>query len=172
MASRTRWCFLSGLENGIPVLSIQREREGEGRREICEGTLHQSKGEYKLIVCLMVLTISTLSSGDGRAGRAMTNMKHLSPTPPTGHLTPGQKEGDNYHQMVQEKWFEKCPKTRIFKLVLSTSSTQGTHHDQMSSGEYLITLPFRFTVYLKPHQIKIIHPLIYCHIFVPDNLIS
>ncbi len=30
------------------------------------------------------------------AGRAMTNMKHLSPTPPTGHLTPGQKEGDNY----------------------------------------------------------------------------
>ena len=109
MASRTRWCFLSGLENGIPVLSIQREREGEGRREICEGTLHQSKGEYKLIVSLMV-TISTLSSGDGRAGRAMTNMKHLSPTPPTGHLTPGQKEGHNYHQMVQEKWLEKCPK--------------------------------------------------------------
>ena len=42
-------------------------REGGGRREIGEGTLHQSKGEYKLIVSLMV-TIRTLSSGDGRVG--------------------------------------------------------------------------------------------------------
>ena len=44
-----------------------RTEDGGGRREIGEGTLHQSKGEYKLIVSLMV-TIRTLSSGDGRVG--------------------------------------------------------------------------------------------------------
>ena len=40
------------------------------------------------------------------AGRAMTNMKHLSLTPRTGHLTPGQKEGDNYQPngMIHEKY--------------------------------------------------------------------
>ena len=100
----------------------------------------------------------------------MTNMKHLSPTPPTGHLTPGQKEGDNYQPNGAGKVIRKVSKNAsIHKLVLSTSSTQGTHHDQMSSGEYLITLPFRFIVYLKPSN-HTIHPL--SIVTISDQIIS
>ena len=40
----------------------------------------------------------------------MTNMKHLSPTPPTGHLTPGQKEGDNYQPNGAGKVIRKVSK--------------------------------------------------------------
>ena len=82
-----------------------------------------------------------------RAGSAVTNMKHLSPTPPTGHLTPGQKEGTIISQMVQIvkriKLYKRDSCIKILDFLLAfydILSTGGAHRDQMSSGEYLITL--------------------------------
>ena len=98
-------------------------------------------------------------------------MKHLSPTPPTGHLTPGQKEGDNYQPNGAGKAIRKVSKNASTQtcFIHFIHTRQGTHHDQMSCGEYLITLLFRFIVYLKPSN-HTIHPL--SIVTISDQIIS